>query len=244
MEESRCHTYRWRRVYRRAPDECAIPPLDIRVRAMQLSPYRAGVAGPCHTRLLTSPAFQPCCCSLALSGLGEAVASESSALNSGLFRRQFLPCVTWRTLSPHTAQHLWSVSMDLHEASVPISPAPQYIPRGQLARALGTCGPIFPKARGLRPQSSSWCAQLSWAPTPMPHPTPVRPSGVSLGSRFPTLHFPSHASQVSRVHHEGLKQNAVGGVLLNAPSPLWGSPIFLQGSLRLTWSPIHYHPRE
>jgi hypothetical protein len=157
---------------------------------MQLSPYRAGVAGPCHTRLLTSPAFQPCCCSLALSGLGEAVASESSALNSGLFRRQFLPCVTWRTLSPHTAQHLWSVSMDLHEASVPISPAPQYIPRGQLARALGTCGPIFPKARGLRPQSSSWCAQLSWAPTPMPHPTPVRPSGVSLGSRFPTLHFP------------------------------------------------------
>src|SRR5215470_15653608 len=103
MEESRFHTYRWRRVYRRAPDECAVPPLDIGVRAMQLSPYRAGVAGPCHTRLLTSPAFQPCCCSLALSGLGEAVASESSALNSGLLRRQFLPCVTWRTLSPHTA---------------------------------------------------------------------------------------------------------------------------------------------
>src|SRR5215831_8668148 len=103
MEESRFHTYRWRRVYRRATDECAVPPLDIGVRAMQLSPYRAGVAGPCHTRLLTSPAFQPCCCSLALLGLGEAVASESSALNSGLLRRQFLPCVTWRTLSPHTA---------------------------------------------------------------------------------------------------------------------------------------------
>src|SRR4030095_6338171 len=105
MEESRFHTYRWRRVYRRATDECAVPPLDIGVRAIQLSPYRVGVAGPCHTRLLTSPAFQPCCCSLALSGLGEAVASESSALNSGLLRRQFLPCVTWRTLSPHTAQH-------------------------------------------------------------------------------------------------------------------------------------------
>src|SRR5215470_12531713 len=103
MEESRFHTYRWRRVYRRAPDECAVPPLDIGVWAIQLSPYRGGVAGPCHTRLLTSPAFQPCCCSLALSGLGEAVASESSALNSGLLRRQFLPCVTWRTLSPHPA---------------------------------------------------------------------------------------------------------------------------------------------
>ena len=86
---------------RRATDECELPPLDIGVRAIQLSPYRVGVAGPCHTRLLTSPAFQPCCCSLALSGLGEAVASESSALNSGLLRRQFLPCVTWRTLSPH-----------------------------------------------------------------------------------------------------------------------------------------------
>src|ERR671923_727878 len=65
---------------RRATDECEVPPLDIGVRAMQLSPYRAGVAGPCPTRLLTSPAFQPCCCSLALSGLGEAVASESFCL--------------------------------------------------------------------------------------------------------------------------------------------------------------------
>src|SRR5256712_4425918 len=103
MEESRFHTYRWRRVYRRAPDECAVPPLDIGVRAIQLSPSRVGVAGPCHTRLLTSPAFQPCCCSLALSGLGKAVASESSALNSGHLWWQFLLCVTRRTLSPHTA---------------------------------------------------------------------------------------------------------------------------------------------
>src|SRR5215813_9969380 len=77
MEETRFHTYRWRRVYRRATDECAVPPLDIGVWAIQLSPYRVGVAGPYHTRLLTSPAFRPCCCSLALSGLGEAVASES-----------------------------------------------------------------------------------------------------------------------------------------------------------------------
>src|SRR5215510_5087846 len=147
-------------------------------------------------------------------------------------------------LSPHTAQHLWSFSMDIHEASVPISPAPPCLPRGQLARSLGTFGPIFPKARGLRPQSASWRAQLSWAPTTMPHPTPVRPSGLSLGSRLPTLHCPLHASQVSRVHKSGLKQNAVGGVLLNTPSPLWGSPVFLQGRVRLTWSPIHSHPME
>jgi hypothetical protein len=162
---------------------------------------------------------------------------------AGLFPHppRLAPCVR---LSPHTAQHLWSFSMDIHEASVPISPAPQYIPRGQLARSLGTFVPIFPKARGLRRQSSSWCAQLSWAPTTMPHPTPVRTSGISLGSRLPTLHFPWHSSQGSRVHNEGLKRNAVGGVLLNAPSPLWGSPIFLQGSIRLTWSPMRSHPRE
>src|SRR4029450_4958694 len=84
--------------YRRAPNECAVPPLDIGVWTIQLSPYRAGVAGPGYTRLLTSPAFQPCSCPLALSGLGKVVASESSALNSGLLRRQFAPCVPWRTL--------------------------------------------------------------------------------------------------------------------------------------------------
>jgi hypothetical protein len=131
-----------------------------------------------------------------------------------------------------------------HEASVPISPVPQVSTCVQLARSLGTFVSLFSKARGLRHQSSSWCTQLSWVQTPMPHPTPVRTSGVSLGSRFPTLHFPSHSSQVSRVHHEGLKQHAGGGVLLNAPSPLWGSPIFLQGRVRLTWSPITDHPMQ
>ena len=89
---------------RRATDECEVPPLDIGVRAMQLSPYRAGVAGPYHTRLLLRPAFRPCSCPLALSGLGQAVASKSSALNFGLLWRQFLPCVTWRTVSLQAAQ--------------------------------------------------------------------------------------------------------------------------------------------
>jgi len=83
---------------RRGTDECAVAPLVIRVRAIRLSPYRAGVAGPGHTRLLTAPAFQPGSCPLALSGLGKAVASESFALNSGPLRGQFTPCVPWRTL--------------------------------------------------------------------------------------------------------------------------------------------------
>jgi hypothetical protein len=92
---------RW--VDKRATNECEVPPLDIGVQAIQLSPYRSGVAGPLHTRLLRSPVFQSCACPLALSGPGEAVASESSALNSGLLWRQFTPCVTWRTVSVHPA---------------------------------------------------------------------------------------------------------------------------------------------
>src|ERR671938_79078 len=100
---------RW--VYKRATNECEFPPLDIGVQAIQLSPYRSGVAGPQHTRLLLSPAFQPYACPLALSGPGQAVASESSALNSGLLWRPFTPCVTWRTLLLHTAQ-AWSDAPD------------------------------------------------------------------------------------------------------------------------------------
>ena len=60
------------------------------------------------------------------------VGQGQGALPCGTFPHppRLAPCMR---LSPHTAQHLWSVSMDIHEASVPISPAPQYIPRGQLA---------------------------------------------------------------------------------------------------------------
>jgi hypothetical protein len=145
------------------------------------------------------------------------------------------PCMR---LSPHTAQHLWSFSMDSHEASVPISPAPQCLPRGQLARSLGTFVPIFPKARGLRRQSSSWCTWLSHARTIMPHPTFPVASGFRWGLPY-LLSTPLRIQQeISRVHHAGLKRNAVGGVLLNAPSP----PIFLQGKIRLTWSPITDYP--
>ena len=93
----------WRRSTNVLPTSVQLPPLVIRIRAMRLSPYRAGVAGRCHTRLLTSPAFQPCSGSLALSGLGKAVASESSTLNSGPLRGQFTPCVPWRTLSKQRA---------------------------------------------------------------------------------------------------------------------------------------------
>ena len=114
--------------------------------------------------------------------------------------------------------------MAIHEASVPISPAPQCIPRGQLARSLSTFVPIFPKARGLRHR---------------PHPSvrgfptrrllcPIRLFLRALAFRWglpyllpARLHIPQ---EVSRVPYGGLKQDDLGGALSTVPSALCGSP--------------------
>ena len=111
-----------------------------------------------------------------------------------------------------------------HEASVPISPVPRESTRVQLARSLGTFVSLFSQARGLRRQSSSWCTQLSWVQTTLPHPTLREGLGVSLGSPLPTSHSPSHPSEVSRVPHGRLKRNEVGGVFLSLPLPLSAAP--------------------
>ena len=119
--------------------------------------------------------------------------------------------------------------MEDHEASVPISPVPQVFTRVQLARSLGTFVSLFSKARGLRLQFSSWCARLSRAPTTTPHPPLPEASGFRWGLAS-LLSTPLRILQeASRVHSGGLKQNAVGGVLLQAPSTLCGSPIVTQG---------------
>jgi hypothetical protein len=43
--------------YRCATEGCAVPPQDIGIQAVSLSPYCSGVAGPHHTHLLVSPAL-------------------------------------------------------------------------------------------------------------------------------------------------------------------------------------------
>src|SRR5262245_55333687 len=107
--------------------------------------------------------------------------------------------------------------------------------------------PLFPSSQRL--------GAFAFSPHPGVHGFPVlrllRPIrhflrhwgfvGVSL--TYSPLPFAS-GQEASRVYNEGLKRNTVGGVLLNAPSPLWGSPIFLQGSIRLIWSPMRSHPME
>src|SRR5712691_13220606 len=116
-----------------------------------------------------------------------------------------------------------------HEASVPISPVPQVSTRVQLARSLGTFVSLFSKARRLRHQSSSWCTQLSWAQTTMPHPTLLAGIGVSLVSPLPTSHSPSHPSRsLPCSPWKTQTERCRWRVSLLAPSALCGSPGFAQ----------------
>ena len=120
--------------------------------------------------------------------------------------------------------------MGIHEASVHIAPAPQYLPRGQLARSLGTFVPIFPKARGLRRQSSSWCTRLSRAQTTLPHPT--LPWSIELSSGVSPSLLPHCSSHLQRnLPCSAWKTQAERDrwrVHLLAPSALCGSPVFAQ----------------
>ena len=123
-----------------------------------------------------------------------------------------------------------------HEASVPISPVPRVSTRGQLARSLGTFVSLFSKARGLRPQSSSWCTWLSHVQTTTPHPPPPRDLGIASGVSpcllSTCLGIPR---EVSRVQHRRLKRNETGGVFLSWPLPLSAAPQSLhRGEGRVT----------
>jgi hypothetical protein len=89
------------------------------------------------------------------------------------------------------------------------------------------CVALFSQARGLRRQASSWCARLSRAPTPLPHPTLPEGLGVSLGAPFPPAHAPAHPSR-SLPCSTWKTQTACWRwrVCLLAPSALCGSPVF------------------
>ena len=67
---------------RRGSGECAVPPLEIEVQAIQLSPYRAGLAGHHPTRLPMAPASPTCSCPLRLSPSGKSDDPEASLRTS------------------------------------------------------------------------------------------------------------------------------------------------------------------
>ena len=52
---------------------------------------------------------------------------------------------------------------------------------------------------------------------------------VSLGSRLPTLHPPLHPIQTLPCSRHRTQTDALGGVFLDAPSALCGSPMLTQG---------------
>src|SRR5262249_43895120 len=79
------------------------------------------------------------------------------------------------------------------------------------------CSGSFPKAGGLRHQSSSWCARLSRTPTTMPPLTSQAGIGFSSGSRLPTSTILPILPGISRVPTVGLKRDDVGGVLTWCP---------------------------
>src|SRR5262249_60121823 len=79
--------------------ECAVPPLEIGVQAIQLSPYRAGLAGRHSTRLPMAPASPTCSCPLRLSPSGKSDDPEVSLRTSP-------DCV--RDSAPRTAAHPFS----------------------------------------------------------------------------------------------------------------------------------------
>jgi hypothetical protein len=88
---------------RRGRGECEVPPLEIGVRAMQLSPYRTGLAGRHGTRLPVPPAFPTGSCPLRLSPSGQSMTQESPfELLLTVSRIQLR--VPRRTLSIHPAR--------------------------------------------------------------------------------------------------------------------------------------------
>jgi len=94
---------------RRGSGECAVPPLEIGVQAVSLSPYRTGLAGPHRTRLPMSPAFPTCSCSLGLSPSGKSMTQEPPfELLLTVSRIQHR--VPRRTLSPHNGLAAANVS--------------------------------------------------------------------------------------------------------------------------------------
>jgi len=118
----------------------------------------------------------------------------------------------WR-LSPHPALPLWSISSHTLGAFLPISSASTVHSRWTAcAFAAYLCSGSFPKAGGLRHQSSSWCARLSRTQTTMPPLTSQEGIGFSYGSRLPTSTILTILPGISRVPTVGRKRDDVGGV--------------------------------
>ena len=212
---------------RRGSDECAVPPLEIGVQAIQLSPYRAGLAGRHPTRLPMAPASPTCSCPLRLSPSGESDDPEASLRTSP-------DCV--RDSAPRPAAHAFTApglapAILLRDPHAPRSVPSHFlsIPRAFPADSLRVrCVPLFQSFRRLGAFAVRPHPGVRGFPTcRLLCPIRLSPRTSSFRVTLPSHYFPTALGiprGVSRVHRGGLKRDEVGGVLLCVPSALCGSP--------------------
>src|SRR5262245_21338847 len=78
----------------------------------------------------------------------------------------------------------------------------------------------------------------------MPHPTACTALDSSVGAPFPTLStLLAIPGRLSRVRHGGLRQHAVGGVFLPAPSALGGFLVVTRGRAGLPALSVARHAK-
>ena len=203
---------------------CAVPPLEIEVQAIQLSPYRAGLAGRHPTRLPMAPASPTCSCPLRLSPSGQSDDPEASLCTSPDCVRDSAPRPAAHALTTSGSTplvHLYGTALkrpvtflQLHRAFPVDSSRVRWVPllpsahrRGAFASRPHPGVHGFPTFRLLRPIRLCWRAlAFRWG----------------LPSLLPTrLHIP-HA--VSRVHHGRRTRNEGGGVFLSLALPRFAAP--------------------
>src|SRR5262249_17372779 len=129
---------------RRGSGECAVPPLEIEVQAIQLSPYCAGLAGHHPTRLPMAPASPTCSCPLRLSPSGKSDDPEASLRTSPDYVRDS---------APRPAAHAFIAHGSREKDVYRECPFRQLhgVHRGQLARSLTTFVLFpYPLPQGLR----------------------------------------------------------------------------------------------
>ena len=140
------------------------------------------------------------------------------------------PCISWSICFHFRGIHRRSSVFD------PISPTyPRSTTRAQLARSLGTvfatylCTPYFPRLGAFAFSPRPGVRGFPTLRLLCPIRRPAGPWRLRWGLPYLRSTLLRIPYRLSRVWHGGLRRNAVGGVLLTAPSALCGSLVVTRG---------------
>ena len=210
---------------RRGSGACAVPLLAIGVQAIQLSPYRAGLAGHHLTRLPMALASPTCSCPLWLSPSGKSDDPEVSLRTSPDCVRDSAPRPAAHTFTAPGSTPVVLLQGQHPEAFLRISPAytdftvdslrVRWIPLLQSFHRLGAF------AMGTHPRVHGFPVRRLLCPLRL------SPGASSMRETFPSHSFPTALTiprGVSRVPHGRLKWNEGGGVFLSLPLPRFAAP--------------------